>query len=128
MTGNLWVGWGGALAFLSVAAGAFGSHALAERLDPRSLGIFEIAVRYQMYHGLALILYGLFVSQVGYEALSRPASFPGFAFLLGVLFFSGSLYALALSGVRILGAITPIGGVFFLIGWASWAYQAFRHG
>ncbi len=128
MSSSIWIGWGATMGFIGVALGAFGAHGLRENLEPRMMEIFETAVKYQMYHALALILYGLsfrgLVSSVG----ERAAQFPGFAFLLGIVFFSGSLYALSLSGVRVLGAITPIGGVFFLVAWATWAYFGFKGG
>lgn len=99
--------------FISVAAGAFGAHALADSLSPRSLEIFETAVRYQMFHAVALLVTAFLVPR----RAGRSASAAGWAFAFGTLIFSGSLYALALSGVGWLGAITPIGGVTWLIGW-----------
>lgn len=100
-------------AFCSVAAGAFGAHALRERLTPQYLAVFETAARYQMYHGLALLA-------VGWAASRWPGTltqWAGWLFVAGTVLFSGSLYALALTGVRWLGAITPLGGVAFLAGW-----------
>lgn len=112
---------GGALfGFLGVGLGAFGAHALKTRLSPEMLGIFEIGVRYQMYHALAMVL-------VGVVALSRPSGLltaSGMAFAAGVLVFSGSLYVLALTETRWLGAITPLGGLAFLIGWVLFAWAA----
>ncbi len=128
MSGSAWIGWGATMAFIGVALGAFGAHGLRENLEPRMMEIFETAVRYQMYHALALILFGLSFRSIVLAVGERAAQFPGFAFLFGILFFSGSLYALALTGVRVLGAITPIGGVFFLVAWASWAYFGFKGG
>ena len=106
-------------AFLAVAAGAFGAHALATRLDDYSKGIWHTAASYHMYHAIALVLLGLFERSLG-----RTLPLPHWAFGLGILFFAGSLYALALSGVKVLGAITPIGGAGFLLGWAAFAYYA----
>ncbi len=105
-------------AALAVAAGAFGAHGLRDRLEPRALEIFETAARYQMYHALAMILAGLIVA--------RGASAAGWLFQIGIVIFSGSLYALALTEVKVLGAITPLGGVAFLAGWLWLAYAAGR--
>ena len=105
---------------MSVAAGAFGAHGLRARLSPESLAIFETAARYQMYHAL-----GLFV--VSWAVSRWPGSLPqwsGWLFVAGTLLFSGSLYALALTGLRWLGAITPLGGAAFLAGWLCLALSA----
>ena len=110
---------GAVMGGLAVAAGAFGAHALQQRVEPRMLEVFETAARYQMYHALALVLVGLL-------AVQRPqAGFAsaGWAFLVGTLLFSGSLYAMALTGARGLGAVTPLGGVAFLVGWALLAWR-----
>ena len=99
---------------LAVALGAFAAHGLKARLSPEMLTIFEVGVRYQFYHGLALL--GL--SLGGERLWSSPwASRAGLAWVVGVAVFSGSLYLLALSGLRWLGAITPLGGIAFLLGW-----------
>ena len=100
-------------AFISVAAGAFGAHALRGRLSPEYLAVFETAARYQMYHALGLLAAGWAVARWS-GALPQ---WTGWLFVAGTVLFSGSLYALALTGVRWLGAITPLGGVAFLIGW-----------
>jgi uncharacterized membrane protein YgdD (TMEM256/DUF423 family) len=121
---RLWIALGAANAFLSVAAGAFGAHGLKARLAPDLLTIFETGARYHMYHSLGLIAIGL-------VAQTRPSpllSGAGWAMLAGILLFSGSLYALALTGVRVLGAITPIGGLGFLAGWALLAVAVWRAG
>jgi uncharacterized membrane protein YgdD (TMEM256/DUF423 family) len=99
---------------LGVAAGAFGAHGLKERLTPDLLAVWETAVRYQIYHAL-----GLLALAALWDRLSARASTAGWCFLLGTLVFSGSLYALSLTGIRKLGAITPIGGLLFLAGWAA---------
>jgi uncharacterized membrane protein YgdD (TMEM256/DUF423 family) len=124
---RLWLLLGALNGFLSVAAGAFGAHALKARLGPDLLAVFETGARYHMYHALALLAVGLL-------AAVRPAGVPagllngaGWAFLVGILLFSGSLYALALTGVRGLGAITPLGGLGFLAGWVLLALAALRH-
>ena len=105
-------------AALAVAAGAFGAHGLRDRLEPRALDIFETAARYQMYHALAMVLAGVIAA--------RGASTAGWLFQVGIVIFSGSLYALALTDVKVLGAITPLGGVAFLAGWLWLAYAAWR--
>jgi len=101
--------------FVAVAAGAFGAHALRARLDPALLAVFETGVRYQMYHALAVLLSAALDAHRP-APLTRAA---GWCFLCGTVIFSGSLYALALTGLRILGAVTPLGGLLFLAGWAT---------
>jgi uncharacterized membrane protein YgdD (TMEM256/DUF423 family) len=105
---------GAMLGFLGVAGGAFGAHALRARLSPDMLAVFETGVRYHMYHALAVLLVGAIL---GRQESSRLAATAGWLFIVGIVFFSGSLYALALTGVGTLGAVTPIGGVLFLAGW-----------
>ncbi len=107
---------------ISVAAGAFGAHGLANRLSEKDLAIFETGARYQMYHTVALIA----VAWVAAQSPSATIRLAGWSFLVGIVLFSGSLYALTLTGVRGLGAITPIGGTAFLIGWGLLAYAALR--
>ena len=109
------------LGFLGVAFGAFGAHALRGRLSPEMIAVFEIAVRYQMYHALALLGVAAAVAHFGRARLLMVA---GWSFLAGILIFSGSLYALALTGTGTFGAITPIGGVGLLVGWACLAFFA----
>lgn len=98
---------------LSVALGAFGAHALRDRLTPQLLETFETGVRYEIYHAFAILFVAL--------ALTRWSSgligYAGWAFVAGTLLFSGSLYLLALTGIRPLGAITPFGGVALIAGW-----------
>lgn len=111
---------GCAFGFLAVAAGAFGAHALRSRLGPELLVVWETAARYQMYHALALL-------GVALAAGRWPGggwTMAGWLFTAGILVFSGSLYLLAFSGVRWLGAITPIGGACFLAGWIALALAA----
>ncbi|MGK7928904.1 MAG: DUF423 domain-containing protein [Spirulina sp.] len=100
---------------LAVAGGAFASHALKEKLSERALAIFETGVKYQMYHALALLLVAILLSRT--EVARGFLSGTGIAFIVGILIFSGSLYALSLTGIKWLGAITPFGGVAFLAGW-----------
>jgi uncharacterized membrane protein YgdD (TMEM256/DUF423 family) len=104
---------GALLGFAAVAGGAFGAHALRGRLSAQMLEVFETAVRYQMYHALALVLTGVLLTRFFSTALSAA----GWFFLAGVLIFSGSLYLMTFTGARWLGAITPIGGIAFLLGW-----------
>jgi uncharacterized membrane protein YgdD (TMEM256/DUF423 family) len=106
---------GAALGFFGVMFGAFGAHALRSRLSPEMLAVFETAVRYQMYHAFAVLIVAAGLGHVGPARLMMTA---GWLFFAGVLLFSGSLYALALSGVTTLGIITPFGGLLFLVGWA----------
>lgn len=113
---------GATSAFIAVAAGAFGAHSLRGRLTPEMLAIFETAARYQIYHAFALIV-------AGWARTNRPgrtARAAGWLFASGTLLFSGSLYALSLTGVRALGAITPLGGVAFLAGWLCLAAAAWK--
>jgi len=100
--------------FLAVALGAFGAHALKNILDPQLLVTFQTGVQYHMTHTLALLAVALLTLQFPQSNLLKSS---GWLFVLGILFFSGSLYALSLSGIRWLGAITPIGGVLFLGAW-----------
>jgi uncharacterized membrane protein YgdD (TMEM256/DUF423 family) len=104
---------------LGVAAGAFGAHALRQRVDERSLEIFETAVRYQMYHAFALLAAAWLISTGARQAGTAAWLFAG-----GVLVFSGSLYVMVASGARWLGAVTPIGGVLMIGGWIMLAVAA----
>jgi len=131
----------------SVAAGAFGSHALRKQLSDRALEIFETGVRYQMYHALALLAVGILLSLTTLimptfsgntvitgalspeqlQAIASLLTIAGFAFVFGIVIFSGSLYALSLTGVGWLGAVTPLGGACFLVGWSCFAIAAFKY-
>lgn len=105
---------GAVLGFLSVALGAFGAHALKDKLSSDMLDVYDKGVVYQMYHALALLAVGILSHLgIGHSLLGVA----GWLFLVGVILFSGSLYMLSLSGKRALGAITPIGGLCFLAGW-----------
>jgi uncharacterized membrane protein YgdD (TMEM256/DUF423 family) len=121
MSRTFWM-LGCAFALLGVAAGAFGAHGLRARLSAEMLAVWETAARYQMYHALALLAVALAASR--WPAAGWGAA--GWLFTAGILVFSGSLYLLALTGVRWLGAITPLGGLCFLAGWAAlaWAGRA----
>ncbi len=119
---KLFLSFGAILAGLSVAAGAFASHALRDNLSDRALEIFETGSKYQMYHALALLIVGLLLSRS--EVASTLLNAAGLAFIAGIVLFSGSLYALSLTGTKLLGAVAPVGGVAFLIGWACLAVAA----
>jgi uncharacterized membrane protein YgdD (TMEM256/DUF423 family) len=108
-------------AFLCVALGAFGAHGLKQRLSAEMLAVYQTGVQYHFYHALGLIAVGIVL--LHYPA-SKPARTSGWLMLAGIVLFSVSLYALSLSGVRGLGAITPFGGVAFLSAWALLAYGA----
>jgi uncharacterized membrane protein YgdD (TMEM256/DUF423 family) len=105
-----------------VLAGAFGAHGLRARITPDMLTVFEVGVRYQMYHALALLFLALLSRQLG-----SGAGLAGWCFSAGIVVFSGSLYLLALTGLRWWGAITPIGGVCFLAGWGFLFLSAIRN-
>ena len=112
-------GVGALLMALGVAAGALGAHGLATRLDEQHLHVFETAVRYQLFHALGLLAIGL--APLPAEAVRVPATLLG----AGVALFCGSLYALALGGPAWLGAVTPLGGLGLILGWAWLAYALF---
>ncbi len=109
-------------AFLAVAAGAFGAHALKTRLTPDLFTVFEVGARYHMYHALALLLTAWAASRWPVSTVHAA----GGLFVAGTLLFSGSLYALSLTGLRWLGAVTPFGGLAFLAGWACLAWGAWH--
>ena len=113
---------GAASAFLAVAAGAFGAHALRTRLAPDLLAAFETAARYQMYHALAL----LFAAWAATRWPLGPVRAAGWLFVVGTVVFSGSLYLLALTGVRGFGAVTPLGGLALLAGWLALAVGVWK--
>lgn len=104
-------------AFLAVAAGAFGAHALRARLSPDLLAVFETGARYQMYHALGILMVAWAVTRWP----GVPVRAAGWLFIAGTVLFSGSLYLLALTGARWLGAVTPLGGLLFLGGWLGLA-------
>lgn len=122
MVWTFWIGLGSLFAAIGVGLGAFGAHALKVRLSPEDLAIFEIGVRYQMFHALALIGIGFVAAKID----SNFVKAAGWLFSLGIIVFSGSLYTLVLTGQRILGAVTPIGGLAFIVAWLCLAFVAFR--
>ena len=117
-----WIVLGCAFALSAVALGAFGAHALRNMLQAESLAIFETGVRYQMYHALGLLAVGALAPHL----TSPPVAVSGWLFTIGIVIFSGSLYALSWSGIGILGAITPFGGVCLLAGWGALLISALR--
>lgn len=117
-----WIPIGAVSAFISVAAGAFGAHALKARVAPDLLAVFETGARYQMHHALAMILVGL----IAEARPGRVLEAAGWCLLSGTVLFSGSLYGLSLFGLRSLGPITPLGGVAFLAGWGLLALHTWR--
>jgi uncharacterized membrane protein YgdD (TMEM256/DUF423 family) len=108
-------------ALVATAAGAFGAHALESRLDERRLAIWETAARYHMYGALAMALCAV-AAKLGVDGAARA----GWVMQVGVALFAATLYALALSGVKVLGAITPLGGALMMIAWAMLAIAAWR--
>ena len=108
---------GALLGFLGVAAGAFGTHAVRSTMPPPLMSAFETAARYQLIHAVALLVVALAVERIA----SRGLVIAGLMFIVGILLFSGSLYALALTGQTFWGMVTPFGGLGFLIGWLALA-------
>lgn len=115
---------GALFAAMSVAAGAFGAHALKAILDPPMLAVYETAARYQMYHALGLFV----VAWLWRETRNSLAIKAGWLFCAGILLFSGSLYIVALAGIKWMGALTPLGGASFIAGWICIAWTAWRAG
>lgn len=118
-----WLLVGAAIGFLAVAAGAFGAHALRDSLSSEGVGWWRTAAEYQLIHAVALVVVGVLGRAEPPLACLRVA---GLGFTIGIVLFSGSLYALALTGIRGLGAVTPVGGVAFLAGWAVLAWSVTR--
>lgn len=119
---NLFIRLGAVAGFVGVALGAFGAHALRARLSADHLAVFETGVRYQLVHALALVLVGVLIGR-------RPARLTtaaGWCFTVGIVIFSGSLYVLSITGTTAVGVVTPLGGLFFLAGWACLALTAGR--
>jgi uncharacterized membrane protein YgdD (TMEM256/DUF423 family) len=119
---NVWLVIAAANGALAVAMGAFGAHGLQGRVDAHALEVFETGARYHMYHALAIGLAALGMR----GAAAQPAHYAAIFFLAGIVLFSGSLYVLALSGVRAVAVAAPFGGVAFLIGWIILAYAGTR--
>ncbi len=119
---RLFLSFGSGFALIAVITGAFAAHALKLRLSPDMFQTFEVAVRYQMYHALGLIA----VAWASTQWSSQLITAAGWLFVAGIVIFSGSLYILSLTGVRWLGAVTPIGGAAFIIGWACLLWSAIK--
>jgi uncharacterized membrane protein YgdD (TMEM256/DUF423 family) len=109
---------------LAVAAGAFASHGLREKISERALEIFETGARYQMYHALALLLVAVLLITLDSPPSSLVAS--AWLFIIGIAIFCGSLYALSFTGIKYLGAVAPIGGAALIAGWCALAFAAFN--
>ena len=118
-----WLIVGASLAGLAVLLGAFGAHALKSKVSQEDLAIFETGVRYHLYHALGLLIIGAIGFQVSQDIIQMPATL----ITVGIVIFSGSLYLLVLTNIRWLGAITPIGGLCFIIGWLLLAFNLFRY-
>ena len=114
---------GAILMDMCVLLGAFGAHALKAQLSPEMLGVYKTAVEYQFYHSLGLLLIGL----IGYHVQSKWLNWSGILLFVGIILFSGSLYALSITGVKALGAITPIGGLSFVAGWICLAIGIWKN-
>ena len=113
---------GSVAGFLGVALGAFGAHGLRGRLSPEMMQVFETGVRYHLYHALAIVATAAIMGRIDGSRLLLVA---GWSFTAGIVLFSGSLYVVALTGISVFGAITPIGGLAFLAGWACLAIASF---
>jgi uncharacterized membrane protein YgdD (TMEM256/DUF423 family) len=122
---RLFITIGALSGFIAVAAGAFGAHALRDRLSAAMLQVFQTGVTYQMYHALALVAVGFLLGRFSVDGSSFLTG-AGWLFLVGTVLFSGSLYLLALSDIAWLGAITPLGGIAFLLGWLALAIGIWR--
>jgi uncharacterized membrane protein YgdD (TMEM256/DUF423 family) len=120
---KLFLSAGGLMALAAVALGAFGAHALKGRLSAEMLAVWHTGVEYHVYHALGLLAVGLVAAQLPESALLK---WSGWLMLAGIVLFSGSLYALALSGERWLGAIMPVGGIAFLVAWALFVVAVLR--
>ena len=114
---RLFVSLGSGFTFLGIALGAFGTHGLRDKISASSLQVWQTGVQYHLIHGLALVLVGILAGQEQTKALRNS----GWLMVGGIVIFSGSLYALAITGIKYLGAITPLGGLCFLIAWATLA-------
>ena len=121
--GQIFISISAVLGLVGVALGAFGAHGLKERLSADMMSVYQTGSHYHLIHALALLGIGILARQMDVTAIKVA----GISMIFGIFVFSGSLYALAISGVRILGAITPIGGVGFMIGWAALAVAAIQN-
>ncbi len=122
MFAQQWILMGSVSGFVGVVLGAFGGHVLKEMLSEKAFSIYLVGVQYQMYHAFALLALGLWAAQNP----NIDTKYPGSAFTLGIILFSGSLYILALTNQKWLGMVTPLGGVSFLAGWIGFAFLCWR--
>ena len=122
--GNIFLALGGISGALAVVVGAFGAHGLKAKLSPEMLSIYQTGVQYHFYHTFALLAIG---GLCLYKPPSNIINACGYFFIAGIILFSGSLYALAISGVRALGAITPIGGVLLIVAWILFTVAAIKN-
>ncbi|MFC9707583.1 DUF423 domain-containing protein [Paenibacillus sp. NPDC056933] len=120
-----WMMFGAVLTMLSVAIGAFGAHMLKDKIGADAIAVYETGVQYHMIHAIALLIIGLTAGQLGPSAKLKWAARLLF---VGIIIFSGSLYVLSISGIKMLGAITPIGGVAFIVGWLLLAMDVWQRG
>ncbi|PZT54336.1 DUF423 domain-containing protein [Paenibacillus silvae] len=120
-----WMMFGAILTMLSVGIGAFGAHMLKDKIGASAIATYETGVQYHMIHALGLLIIGLTAGQIGESLKLKWAARLLFT---GIIIFSGSLYVLSISGIKILGAITPIGGVAFIIGWLLFAIDVWQRG
>lgn len=120
-----WMMMGAVMTMLSVAIGAFGAHMLKESIGADSIAVYETGVQYHMIHAIGLLIIGLTAGQLG---PSTKLKWAARLLFIGIIVFSGSLYVLSISGIKILGAITPIGGVAFIVGWLLLAMDVWQRG
>ena len=121
---KLFLMFGALLMAVAVMLGAFGAHGLKGKLTPEMMQVYRTGVEYHFYHALGVLLIGAIA---GFYPQAQGVQWAGWALIVGIFLFSGSLYALALSGIRWFGPITPLGGVFFIIGWVMLAVSIYRH-
>jgi uncharacterized membrane protein YgdD (TMEM256/DUF423 family) len=121
-----WIVSGALFGCLGVMLGAFGAHALKESLSERAMQVYQTACHYQFIHAIALILFGIWSQSQAPTGMLAQAT--GWLFCVGIVLFSGSLYALVLTDIKILGAITPLGGASFIAGWFCFALAAWQSG
>ncbi|MCG7384862.1 DUF423 domain-containing protein [Paenibacillus sp. ACRRY] len=122
---RVWMTVGAVMTMLSVAIGAFGAHMLKEKIGADAIAVYETGVQYHMIHALALLIVGLTAGQLG---ASSKLKWAARLLFIGIIVFSGSLYVLSITGIKVLGAITPIGGVAFIAGWLLFALDVWQRG
>nr|WP_154895933.1 DUF423 domain-containing protein [Paenibacillus xylanexedens] len=122
---RVWMTVGAIMTMLSVAIGAFGAHMLKDKIGADAIAVYETGVQYHMIHALALLIVGLTAGQLG---VSSKLKWAARLLFIGIIVFSGSLYVLSITGIKVLGAITPIGGVAFIAGWLLFALDVWQRG